>query len=139
MDDEQSVNGDGEGDEREMFLNKATGKMQPLRGKRKKARRGPYSAEEAAMIEGFRRLVVDERYMDGRVAQQTCRRITALHARIRAIMQKYSYENLNGVLPENLDIVFEELDWKPYDDTTPEPDVDVYADMEMKYDEEDLM
>lgn len=120
----------------EMYLDPIKGEMRPRRGKRKKPRRGPYSVEEKAMIEAWRRVVVAERLMDGELAQQTCADLTVLLVRLRMIMERYSWEatgsELDGV---DRHVVAKELD--AFIETPPviEQDVDVYRDLNI----DDLM
>jgi hypothetical protein len=131
MEDEQSVNGDGgarDDEPGEMYFDVVKREMRARRGKRKKPRRGPYSVEEKAMMEAFRRLVVAERLMDGELAQYTCADLTVFLIRAKTVMERYSWEaigpDLNGI---DRHVVALELDAMPYGAS--DEDVDVYEEI----------
>ena len=116
-----------EGEEREHYYDVVKGTFRPRRGRTGRIRRGPYSVEEEVMITAFDKLLSRERRMHGRLAQPTCVDITHVLARLDAICERYSYENVPDVRGINPHIVMEEMDWQPYGSVVDaEPDVDVY-------------
>jgi len=131
--DEQSVNGDGSKDNEpgEMYFNKATGRTQRRRGKRKIVSRGPECSEEGDMTEEFRAMVHTGRKMDGRLAQSTYKDITMRLTRWRLAMERYSFENTGDTRGINPHVIMDEVEGDmPYVDAAPsEPDKDIYENL----------
>jgi hypothetical protein len=139
--DEQSVNGDGPGrddEPGEMYFNKAKGEMRRRRGHKKGIRRGPYSVEECEAIAAFDKWLVSERKMHGYMGQPSSRDVAVFLARATAINEEYSYENCPDPIGDGIDphIVAKRLD--AYIAALPETGGDVFENVEMQFDQDDL-
>jgi hypothetical protein len=94
-------------DEGETYMDVVQGRVRKKRGPRTNLRRGPYSREEARMIDAFDKLLAAERKMHGEIAQPTCVDITVLLVQLRAACEEYSYERYRDVSGLDPHVVFD--------------------------------
>ncbi len=112
----------------EMYLDVVKGEVRRRRGHTGRLRRGPYSWEEAAMIDAFDKLLSAERRMHGVLAQPTCVDVTVLLTSLRSVIERWSYENVPDVRGVDPHVVFDELDMEVPE--SPVGDQDIYGDLQ---------
>jgi hypothetical protein len=97
---------------------------------------GKYSLAEKRMDRAYRYMMASLHHMDGELADVTANDWTVKFARGQAIQERYSFdktgEDVSGINPH---VVMDELDW-PHEE--PIADADVYEELEMKFDQDDL-
>jgi hypothetical protein len=112
----------------EVYYDRVAMTHRPRRGPRKYSR-GPYSSEEAAMIDAFDKFLACERRMHGALSQPTCVDVTVILVRLRLACERYLYKDVrdvSGIDPHI--IVAEAIDMDV--PVTPVPEEhDVYEDL----------